>query len=180
MEDFDTQRVARVIEAQLSQIFSANRGKPMTEPRLAQMREQAVEFLRSLHKGGDIPDDVNVEATQAVARDVNPSAVDVQLPVLLRLYMEDGFKSVRTPRFRHGSECCRFLGHGLGHDLYYCHQYSMPTVIARHSSAPADYVSGIALAAASPWGTAPALALALAREAGFWIGGGAVEPGDGF
>lgn len=165
--EFHSQRVASGIEAQLSQIFTGIRLRSVTRERLRAVRGDMVKFLERLQEGGDIPDDVNIEFTQAVIEDpdLDPCKIDVQLPVSLRLYIQDGAKSVRTKRFQHDSDCCRFLGHGLGHDLYYCHQHSLPTVIARHSSVPSDYESGMAAAKLVPHTEPLGLALALAAEA---------------
>jgi hypothetical protein len=73
------------------------------------MRAATVDFLRKLQERGDIPDDVNVDDTQIVPDEIDPRTIDVQLPWLLRLYLQDGLESVRTPRFKHDSDCCRFL-----------------------------------------------------------------------
>lgn len=51
------------------------------------------------------------------------------------------------PRYVHDCKQCTFLGRYLGPDnvdLYHCMQdKSQPTVIARHSSEPSDYESGL-------------------------------------
>lgn len=46
------------------------------------------------------------------------------------------------PRYVHDCTCCTFLGHLAESDLYVCTARQL-TVIARRSSSPADYVSGV-------------------------------------
>lgn len=46
-----------------------------------------------------------------------------------------------NPVFVHDSDCCTFLGHEVGHDLYYCPQNGLPTLIARYGSIGPDYNS---------------------------------------
>ena len=50
-----------------------------------------------------------------------------------------------TPKFVHDCECCKFLGHFSGQDLYFCPQplFNTPTVVARWSSEGPDYMSGL-------------------------------------
>lgn len=73
-----------------------------------------------------------------------------------------------TPKFIHDCSTCKFLGHVDGHDLYF-HASSTPggfneTVIARASSEPSDYQSGMF----GSFGTVKLLTLArqLAQESG--------------
>lgn len=47
-----------------------------------------------------------------------------------------------SPRYVHDCACCTFLGFHAESDLYVCTSRQL-TVIARKSSAPADYVSGL-------------------------------------
>lgn len=56
-------------------------------------------------------------------------------------------KSITTqvPAFEHDCDNCVFLGRFLDNDLYFCDFGVNHTVIARHSSAPADYISGTVL-----------------------------------
>jgi hypothetical protein len=157
-------RVHRAIETHLSHAFPP--GVKTTVVTHTHMRAATVDFLRKLQERGDIPDDVNVDDTQIVPDEIDPRTIDVQLPWLLRLYLQDGLESVRTPRFKHDSDCCRFLAHGLGCDLYYCGQSGHPTVIARQSSEPSDYMSGISAAAVSDEGEPLHLALRIAAEGG--------------
>lgn len=42
---------------------------------------------------------------------------------------------------------CRFLGYYNGHDLYFCTQGQLPTVIARYGEG-SDYISGLPIAQA--------------------------------
>jgi len=53
-------------------------------------------------------------------------------------------KSITTqvPAFEHDCDECVFLGRFLDNDLYFCDFGVDYTVIARHSSEPADYISG--------------------------------------
>lgn len=51
-------------------------------------------------------------------------------------------KDELTPKFDHDCDCCQFLGHHKGHDLYAC----TGTVIARKGSNGPDYVSGLVFA----------------------------------
>lgn len=50
-----------------------------------------------------------------------------------------------TPSFEHDCPACTFLGRYQGADLYHCliQGPRLPTVIARHSSSPPDYSSGL-------------------------------------
>jgi hypothetical protein len=50
------------------------------------------------------------------------------------------------PAFQHDCSGCIFLGHYQGHDLYFCPQNGLPTVIARYSSEGSDYKSGMPFA----------------------------------
>ena len=64
-----------------------------------------------------------------------------------------------TPRYRHdGCEKCVFLGTEGPHDLYFCPQNHMPTVVARHGNEAWAYISGEAWAV-----HIPALRVALER-----------------
>ena len=53
-------------------------------------------------------------------------------------------------RYQHDCKICVFLGNYRDHDLYYCPQGGLPTVIARYSDAGPDYVSGRAIANLHP------------------------------
>lgn len=172
MVEFNSQRIQRAISAQVSQTFASHSGKSVTNGAREAARCDMMGLLRQLQEAGDIPDDVNVCATRVVTHDIDPCSMDVQIPILLRLYLQDGYESARTPRFVHEGECCKFLGHGLGCDLYWCGERSLaqPTVIARHSSLPEEYQSGLLMAMALDITEPLALALALAREAGLVTG----------
>lgn len=163
--EFNTHRVRQGIDAEMSQMFTAERLGVLNNATLARARGGMVDFLRRLQMTGDIPEDVNVMATRAVTYEIDPASIDLQLPVLLQLYMGDGAKSVRTQRYQHDADCCRFLAHGLGCDLYHCHQHGLPTVIARRSSEGSDYVSGMVVAQQTPVSEPLGLAYRLAVEA---------------
>lgn len=47
-----------------------------------------------------------------------------------------------SPRYVHDCTCCTFLGYHAESDLYVCTARQL-TVVARKSSAPSDYVSGL-------------------------------------
>lgn len=51
-----------------------------------------------------------------------------------------------TPQYTHDSSCCKFLGRHKGHDLYYCAQGGVPTLLARYGSEGPDYLSGMLFA----------------------------------
>ena len=54
-------------------------------------------------------------------------------------------------RYAHDCDDCKPLGQFGGADLYYCDQQGAgPTVIARHSSTPSDYSSGLYFAKINP------------------------------
>lgn len=57
---------------------------------------------------------------------------------------------VPTPRFEHDCTECRYLGYTEKADLYWCPQGGYPTVIARYSSDPPDYSSGLAFVGSIP------------------------------
>lgn len=67
------------------------------------------------------------------------------------------------PRYKHDCSQCIFLGYYQQYDLYFCRHtyYLIPTVIARFSSEPEDYTSGLGLAKHNP---ALKEALRLAKE----------------
>ena len=48
-----------------------------------------------------------------------------------------------TPRYDHDCDSCVFLGSHRLHDLYFCPQHGIPTIIARFSDEPSDYYSGM-------------------------------------
>lgn len=53
-----------------------------------------------------------------------------------------------VPRYTHDCEKCEYLGTYNDHDLYHCNKMGrLPTVIARRSSEPSDYLSGMSIAA---------------------------------
>jgi len=54
------------------------------------------------------------------------------------------------PRFKHDCDRCAFLGHHNDADLYYCSAGCTLTVIARWSSKPSDYTSGLVEGGAQP------------------------------
>jgi len=60
-------------------------------------------------------------------------------------------------RYTHDCPRCHFLGQHQDQDLYFCEQGQRPTVIARFSSKPSDYESGI-------YGSFSDGALAVARQ----------------
>jgi hypothetical protein len=47
------------------------------------------------------------------------------------------------PVFKHDCDKCLFLDHSIGHDLYYCEQYGMETVVARYGNEGPEYTSGL-------------------------------------
>jgi hypothetical protein len=47
-----------------------------------------------------------------------------------------------NPQYDHDCDRCKFLGHVLGNDLYWC-EGSDETIIQRHSSKDSDYSSGL-------------------------------------
>lgn len=48
------------------------------------------------------------------------------------------------PRFTHdGCPRCVFLGNWEDHDLYFCPQNGMPTVLARYGDEGSHYLSGV-------------------------------------
>lgn len=49
------------------------------------------------------------------------------------------------PQFEHDCNACKFLGRAehFPADLYFCPQGNIPTIIARFSSDPSDYSSGM-------------------------------------
>jgi len=94
------------------------------------------------------------------------NAVALRLPISLELAMLEDAPDVQ--RFDHDCVACIFLAHAKGHDLYFCGEHHMgPTVIARYSSLPSKYMSGIRIAEAA-MDTTPThplvIALKLARE----------------
>lgn len=68
-----------------------------------------------------------------------------------------GMAAGGAPQFVHDHDDCVYLGaHRVGHgqvaDLYFCEQGGMlATVIARFSSEPSNYTSGMALADFDPY-----------------------------
>ena len=52
------------------------------------------------------------------------------------------------PTFQHHCETCLYLGTYGAHDLYFCPQGALPTVIARFGSEGPEYCSGLASAQA--------------------------------
>jgi hypothetical protein len=50
---------------------------------------------------------------------------------------------MKNPKFLHDYACCTFLGHENDHDLYFCEQGTIPTVIARYGSEGPEYQSGL-------------------------------------
>ena len=66
--------------------------------------------------------------------------------------------------YRHDCDQCTFLGQFNEHDLYYCGQHGIPTVIARFGDMGSEYYSGLAIADQIP---ALAEAKKRAKEMGF-------------
>jgi hypothetical protein len=52
-------------------------------------------------------------------------------------------KRMSKPIFLHDCEQCVSLGHHNQHDLYYCDQLSVPTVLARYGNEGYEYLSGL-------------------------------------
>ena len=52
-----------------------------------------------------------------------------------------------TPKYKHDSKCCIFLGHKQNHDIYFCDQdMDNPTLwgfYLRYGNNPEDYISGV-------------------------------------
>lgn len=71
-----------------------------------------------------------------------------------------------SPVFKHDCDSCVFLGSHKSSDLYFCNFADDEgfTVIARHSSDPADYVSGVELA---PFDSRIDMALTIASALGY-------------
>jgi hypothetical protein len=65
-------------------------------------------------------------------------------------------EDVPPARYEHDCDECVYLGHDGRADLYFCPQplFSQPTIIARHSSEPSDYLSGLAFRKHRPLATA--------------------------
>ena len=71
------------------------------------------------------------------------------------------------PQFDHDCDQCRFLGRYEKHDLYFCDQSGMPTVLARYGNDGWDYTSGVFFAPVYP---AVAEAVKRAKDKG-WLKG---------
>lgn len=73
-------------------------------------------------------------------------------------------------RFQHDCGACVPLGTVSEHDLYFCPQGFLPTVIARYGASGPEYLSGLEVArsvrAELDWGHPLAQALTLAEKAG--------------
>ena len=165
MGRFDPYRVNQLLDAETKRLWSVYGLKQVTDSTLHNARMEMVVFLRRLKDDGTIPEDVDENASE-IEHD-GAGLVVFTPPKRLQLYVQDGIDRARTPRFEHDAKCCKFLAHELDHDLYYCDQHVFgPTVIARHSSRPNDYWSGLAIAERVPFENPLGLALALAREAG--------------
>ena len=50
-------------------------------------------------------------------------------------------RTADTPKYTHDCDCCTFLGHVAGQDLYWCPQGGMATIIARDGSEGPNYQS---------------------------------------
>lgn len=162
IKNFNFQYVSHAIMAEMSMHFTRVHNNVLTKSEIDAAREIITSLLRRLQDGEDIPEDVNINFVHASVHENDRSSISIQLPVRLRLYIQDGAESVLTARFQHDCSQCSFLGHGLGCDLYYCDK--SPSLIARHSSIPSDYESGISVARLLPITEPLGLAFALALE----------------
>lgn len=65
--------------------------------------------------------------------------------------MSNDIEAAASAAYAHDHDDCVFLGPHEGFDLYFCTQGgAFPTVIARASDEPSDYISGLALADHDP------------------------------
>ena len=64
--------------------------------------------------------------------------------------VRESFENGETPLYDHDCPRCVFLATERGHDLYFCAQSGLPTVIARFGHSADDYLSGLALAEVDP------------------------------
>jgi hypothetical protein len=67
-----------------------------------------------------------------------------------RIILNQNTNVMNKPVYKHNCSQCIFLGNyaieGKVHDLYYCPQITLPTVIARHGNEGPDYSSSIEIA----------------------------------
>jgi len=119
-------------------------GMPNDENLRRQLRGQIVNTLRGYVENGIIPNEINVNCADVRTDPKDRTRIIFDLPTKLLVYLEDGWPSLHK-HFQHPAcENCTFLVHYKGRDLYHCTQGGrIPTVIARHSSEPPDYESGI-------------------------------------
>lgn len=77
------------------------------------------------------------------------------------------------PRFLHDCSACVLLGQDSKHDLYWCPQGHLPTVIARYGGEGPEYLSGLEVARAVrgklDFDHPLALALTLAEKQGYLV-----------
>lgn len=83
----------------------------------------------------------------------------------IKVFIGDMLENPEVPTFLHDCNDCVFLGHMLDSDMYFCDMGNNEgyTVIARKSSVPEDYISGLEMA---PYVPELDVALSLANALG--------------
>lgn len=163
-----SQALLDTVQGGIADAASRYVGDKITDPMRHAIKAYVVTFLRGMMADGSIPDDVNLDFVKVTHE---RSTIRVELPSLLKLYLGEGFDSPRVRRFDHDCDRCVFLAHGLEHDLYFCPiDVVRSTVIARSSSEPSDYQSGIPVARGLPDSEPLGLAYRLAQEKGLLAG----------
>jgi len=155
--------LAAKIERDMSAEMERTLGRLASREAVVEIRRCIIGMLLAYRNAGDIPSDFDFAATSVTTEE---STLAVTLPVRLRLFLDHGPEALR-PHYPHDCEACRFLGHAWGSDLYFCDkQATGSTVIARQSSVPSQYTSGLEIALGESENHPLRIAADLAREAG--------------
>ncbi len=162
LEDFQEE-----VEKRVSSAMEPYYGKKITDETLANVKYSVIGLLHTARQEGLFPSEININGVQATQDELDPTKVTIELPAKFLIFFEAGYDSL-FPHFTHPPcDSCTFLAHYMLHDLYHCRQTgNIPTVIARSSSEPADYMSGIPIAKEMERGHPLRVAYRIAKDEG--------------
>jgi hypothetical protein len=164
------QEISEFIQARLGSALQQYFREPITPETVLTIKHQAIEILRQRVETGALPRSPDLTVGLRVKQDsVDKSRVTIIFPTKLAIFLEEGPLAF-LPAFgsRHCSSCV-FLAHYDKADLYFCPQpgVGVPTVIARMSTEPSDYQSGISVATALEATHPLAIAMRIAQDEGY-------------
>lgn len=167
ISNMSREELQKEIEEKVSSVLQQYYGKQITAETLSHIKYSVTGLLHTARQEGLIPGEININGVQAVQDELEPSKVTIELPAKFLIFLEDGYDSLFAHHKHPPCEKCTFLAHYQNCDLYHCTQMgNLPTVIARLSSEPSDYISGLPVAKEMPVGHVLRVAYRIAKDEG--------------